>query len=80
MPSAFILVLLVAASTAFGADCDGLSKRSLPATTIDKVETVAAGAFTRPRLNPEQQAVYQKLPAFCRVAATVRPTSCEPRA
>jgi feruloyl esterase len=65
---------------AFGAGCEGLSALSLPATTINKAEAVAAGAFTLPDLNPGQLnagqlAAFKQLPAFCRVAATIRPNS-----
>jgi feruloyl esterase len=60
---------------AYGASCESLSALSLPATAITKVEAVAAGAFTVPDLNPRQQTAFRRLPAFCRVAATIRPTS-----
>src|SRR5262249_17775926 len=70
-----ILILLLAASAVFAADCSSLATLSLPATTITKAEAVAAGAFTLPNLNPAQQNTFRQLPAFCRVAATIRPTS-----
>jgi len=60
----------LAASTS----CDGLSSVSLPHATITAVHTVAAGAFTPPggRGNGEG---FKKLPSFCRVAATLRPSA-----
>jgi len=76
------LKLLVTAVTciplAGAATCESLSSISIPNTTITKAELVAAGAFPaqagrgggeggRPR--------FDDLPAFCRVAATARPTS-----
>src|SRR5206468_8260751 len=70
-----LILALLSAAPVFGANCEALSALSLPATTIDKAEAVAAGAFILPSLNPCQQTAFGKLPAFCRVAATVRPTS-----
>src|SRR5215469_3407976 len=64
---------------AMAAPCDGLSKLSLPQTAITMASSVAPGAFAPPasfslRLQPGDPA-YKDLPAFCRVAATMRPTS-----
>ena len=72
-----ILALLIAAPATFAAGCEGLSALSLPATTITRAEAVAAGAFTLSNSNPNsgQQNPFGQLPAFCRVAATIRPTS-----
>jgi feruloyl esterase len=67
-------LLLAAMHTVFGAGCEPLSALSLPAATITRAEAVAAGAFTLPNLNPGQQTAFRQLPAFCRVAATIRPT------
>ena len=58
--------------------CEDLSKISLPNTTITLSQTVAAGAFSAPPArgggvggaNP-----YVNLPAFCRVQATLKPSS-----
>lgn len=69
------LVFLIALRATVGAGCESLSSLSLPHTTITTAESVAAGTFTRPGLNPAQQAVFGSLPAFCRVAATLRPVS-----
>jgi feruloyl esterase len=68
-----ILALFIPA--AFAATCESLSTLALADATITKAETVAAGAFTLPNLSPAQQAAFERLPAFCRVAAVVRPTS-----
>jgi feruloyl esterase len=59
--------------------CDNLSKLSLPQTTITMAASVASSAFVPPpsfslRLQPGDIA-YKDLPTFCRVAATMRPTS-----
>ena len=59
------------------APCDGLSALKLPATVIATAQLVDAGAFTLPAApgrgggaNP-----YAALPAFCRVTATLAPSS-----
>src|SRR5438094_4004742 len=75
MSTTLTLALLAAVPAAFAARCEQLSAISLPATTITKAEAVAAGAFTLPNLNPGQQTAFRQLPAFCRVAATIRPVS-----
>src|SRR3954447_6726141 len=68
-------LILFLAVPAFAADCPSLATLSLRATTITKAEPVAAGAFTLPNQNPAQPNPYGQLPAFCRVAAIIRPTS-----
>ena len=70
-----LLVGLLFAPAACAATCESLGSLSLPDTTITKAETVGAGAFTLPGLQPAQLAVLQRLPAFCRVAASIKPTS-----
>jgi len=73
---ALSVMLLTAASTVRAATCGSLSSLSLPNTTITMAQTVAAGAFAPPVAargrggNP-----FADLPAFCRVAATLKPTS-----
>ena len=68
---------LMAAATG-GSTCDSLSKLSLPNVTITSAQSVAAGAFTPPavpgpgRSNAE---LFKGLPAFCRVMATLMPSS-----
>ncbi len=57
---------------AFAATCEGLAGLSLPDTTITKAESVSAGAFSAPNTPP---AAFKRLPAFCRVAAEIKPTS-----
>jgi feruloyl esterase len=61
------------AAPAAAATCESLSSLALPSTTITAAESVAAGAFTQPGGrggNP-----FADLPAFCRVAATIKPTA-----
>ncbi|HVZ20208.1 MAG TPA: tannase/feruloyl esterase family alpha/beta hydrolase [Vicinamibacterales bacterium] len=68
------VALLVPASGASAASCDDLSSLKLPDATITSAHTVAAGAFTQPGRGGATVAV-PDLPAFCRVQATLRPSS-----
>jgi feruloyl esterase len=61
-------------SVAASGSCADLSKLALPNTTITLAETVAAGTFT-PSGAGGGGAAYRALPAFCRVAATLKPSS-----
>jgi feruloyl esterase len=53
--------------------CGDLAKLGLPNTTITAALAVDAGAFIPPA--PGNQARFRALPAFCRVAATLKPTA-----
>jgi feruloyl esterase len=62
-----------------GSSCESLASMSLPGATITAAQVVAAGAFVapaaeraggRPGGNP-----FADLPAFCRMAANLKPTS-----
>jgi feruloyl esterase len=75
--AATLLFFLGVPAAVFAASaCEDLSKVSLPNTTITMAQTVAAGAFTAPAgrggggANP-----FATLPAFCRVQATLKPSS-----
>ncbi len=62
------------------ASCDSLASMALPQTTITLASVVEAGAFTPPGsagANPSGPAgqLFRGLPAFCRVAATIRASS-----
>jgi hypothetical protein len=63
------------AAPAFGsvsaATCEGLAELKLPNTTITAAQSVAPGAFAPPT---GSAAPYKELPAFCRVAAVIKPT------
>jgi hypothetical protein len=65
-----VACLLLAALPAAAATCESLSTISLPNTTIAKAESVAAGAFTPPGGQP-----MSKLPAFCRVTGSIKPSN-----
>jgi feruloyl esterase len=61
-------------AAAAAVSCESLASLSLPNATITSAKTVAAGAFAPPargvRGNP-----FGNLPAFCRVTATLKPSS-----
>ena len=60
----------VAETPATAATCASLAGLALPNTTITAAEPVAAGTYTAP-----DGEVFQNLPAFCRIAATLTPTT-----
>jgi len=64
MCAALIVSLACAHNASAAASCESLSMLSLPNTTFTLVKTVPPGGFPP-----------QKLPAFCRVAATLRPSA-----
>ncbi|MGA2714253.1 MAG: tannase/feruloyl esterase family alpha/beta hydrolase [Bryobacteraceae bacterium] len=70
--SALALVLASVPGMA-ATSCEGLASLNLPDATITSVQSVAAGAFTPP--NDNGRANYKDLPAFCRVMATLKPSS-----
>jgi tannase/feruloyl esterase len=59
--------------------CEQLSSLALPGTTITLAQKVAAGAFVPPATGapgaPGAGQAFATLPAFCRVAAVLRPSS-----
>jgi feruloyl esterase len=60
---------------AAAASCESLTSLSGPKLTITSAESVAAGAFPVPPGRGGQNEVFKNLPAFCRVKATLKPTS-----
>src|SRR5579871_236326 len=71
-----ILLALLVSGPAAAATCESLASLTLPNTTITLAQPVEAGALTLPGgRGPNPNVVYKDLPAFCRVAATLRPTS-----
>lgn len=75
--SAFLAALLIAASglvsqPVAAATCESLADLKLPNTTITTAQAVAAGAFAPPSGSATP---YKSLPAFCRVAGVIKPTS-----
>src|SRR5271165_700025 len=61
---------IVGAANAAPESCENLAHVSLAHTSITVAETRAAGDFT-----PPQGTAIHSLPAFCRVAGSIRPTS-----
>lgn len=74
------LTISVATAPALAADCAKLTKFTLNNGKVDKAELVAAGAFEAPAspfgpppgVGPNS---YKSMPAFCRVQATLTPSS-----
>ncbi|HEV8318421.1 MAG TPA: tannase/feruloyl esterase family alpha/beta hydrolase [Vicinamibacterales bacterium] len=56
------------------AACDKLMRLAVPNATITQAQTVRAGAFTPPDAKGDG-AAFRDLPAFCRIAATLKPSS-----
>jgi feruloyl esterase len=77
MTSAALLGVMVSAMSARvlspGGSCAELASLALPHTTITLATTVEAGAFAMPGQTPS--AAFRSLRGFCRVAATLKPTS-----
>jgi feruloyl esterase len=72
---ALLLVTLIPGpSLNASASCETLSMLALPNATITLAQTVEAGTFTPPAQAAAADA-FRPLPAFCRVAATLKPSS-----
>jgi feruloyl esterase len=69
---AVMLVAMLSSRTCAAANCEGLSSLALPDTTITLAAAVARGAFVPPGRSSD---AFKSLPTFCRVAATLKPTS-----
>ena len=74
----FSLLMVLFTFESHPATCEGLLALSLPNTTITLAQPVAAGAFSVTVTGPaaaQADVTFKQLPAFCRVAATLRPSS-----
>ncbi len=72
------LVMLMFALPVFAATCTSLSSLTLANTTIVSVELVNAGTFSLPVPaggRSDAANAFADLPAFCRVLATIKPSS-----
>jgi len=70
------LIILFAAYPAIAATpCEQLATLELPNAKIDSATMVAAGAFTPPGATTTAANTYANLPAFCRITATLTPSS-----
>jgi feruloyl esterase len=80
LPGVLVLGLCVPVSS-YAATCESLTRLTLDNTKITIAQEVPAGAFTPPGAArqggapPLQSRVYASLPAFCRIAATLTPSS-----
>src|SRR5437879_688660 len=76
--SSLSAIWLAAAAPAEAASCESLTSLTLADTTITLAQPVPAGEFNAPAgaaNAPGGPAPFKSLPAFCRVAATLKPTS-----
>jgi feruloyl esterase len=67
-----LLCAAMPAAQAAGDACELLRDLKLPDTTVTEATPVEAGAFSQPGSKPDAAPV--QAPAFCRVAATIRPS------
>ncbi len=79
LTNCLLALALVAAPALAAASCESLTSLSWPDGTISSSQSVAPGAFTLPT-NPNAKGKaaadpYKDLPAFCRVTATLKPSS-----
>jgi feruloyl esterase len=71
-----ILIAMFPALLAAATSCESVASIALRNATITTATTVDAGAFPAPPgRGPNAGAVYKTLPAFCRIAATLKPSS-----
>jgi tannase/feruloyl esterase len=77
---AFPFAMMWAMSASAATPCESLTSLTLPNTTITLAKSVAAGAFAPEKTaagipTPPPVPPYTKLPAFCRVAVSVKPVA-----
>ena len=65
-----LIIFAMIAAPVGARTCEDLARMALGDTTITKAESVPAGTFTPPEGKP-----IEKLPAFCRVAGVIKPSS-----
>jgi feruloyl esterase len=65
------LLVCVITPAAYAAPCESLASLALPDTTITMAQVVPAGSFSAPGAREP----YKDLPEFCRVAATLKPST-----
>src|SRR5277367_1487531 len=75
-----VLVIALCSSAAASTPCEGLAKLALPHATVTLAQSVAAGQLTlppgaMPAFPGFPAPNFANLPAICRVAATLKPTS-----
>src|ERR1700722_3345278 len=73
-----LLAIGLLAASCWATTCESIASLALPNTTITLAQPVAAGEFVPPggtAGGPPPVVAFKDLPAFCRVAATLKPTS-----
>ena len=72
-----LAIALLPTVNAAGTSCENLLKFAAENTTVTQAEQVPAGGFRTPgaAAGAENASRFSELPAFCRVAATVKPTA-----
>ena len=70
-----LTILIVGARPAAAAPCESLSSVSLAKATITSAQSIASGGFTPPKITQQIAAQFGNLPEFCRVTATLSPSS-----
>src|SRR4051812_3934699 len=72
----FLPVTLLPVMAFAAPSCESLAAFTLPHATITTAATIAPGAFPAPPgRGPNAGAAYKALPAFCRIAATLKPAA-----
>ncbi len=74
-PGTLFLTLFAGGSLLAATPCESLTNMTLTNAKVTSAITVAAGAFVPPAGGGRGGNPYAKLPAFCRVAATLTPSS-----
>jgi feruloyl esterase len=77
MKSLLSLLMLLVPAAAMAAPCESLMSLSNPERTVTMAQTVAPGEFRSPAGRagaPNATNPFEKLPSFCRVAATLKPS------
>ena len=70
-----LCVIVLTVIPASAATCESLASLKLPNTTITSAQTVPAGGFTLAGGGGRGASQFSNLPAFCRVAATSKPSN-----
>src|SRR5712691_9209686 len=68
----FVALLFIPVAASAATSCEALTKLAFPSAKVDSAAAVAAGSFGIGDSIPNR---FAKLPAFCRVTATLTPTS-----
>src|SRR6185437_3482034 len=71
---ALLGAIIIAGEQPAAASCESLASTALSHATITSSQIVPAGAFTPPTTQPNM-AAFAALPAFCRVTATLMPST-----